>query len=233
MTPFDSTIHTVFAASALGKQARKFTVRPHPLRGLLVLMAILLTALDSQARTVGLDGVGIDIRQVDQIFRYKSDYLDTSSFSGGLIFPRSSPARVKDKEYACRGWMPIEQDSRTNNEIKQIRANAAGDLLIAMPSVAATGDGWVRLTTGTTPDFYLDHATRSAQLPRIRTPAQDQGGSSFQCRKEQRLPSGNWLRKRYCDTSARSQGFDQSDLGSRLRRPAAARYEQWKVHRAV
>ncbi len=126
--------------------------------------AFLLIGSACQARTVGLEGVGIDIRQVSQIFRYKSDFLDTTSFSGGLMFPRSSPAQVKGKEYACHDWMPVEQDSRTNDKITRIRASAAGDLLIAMPSAAASGGGWVRLTKGTEPDFYLDQATRSGKF---------------------------------------------------------------------
>lgn len=125
--------------------------------------ALLLTASLCEARTVGIEAVGVQFNEVDQVYRYKNDHLDTYYWDRGLIFPKGShvPAQVAGKAYAFHDWRPMAEDSRTTDVISRIRANEAGDLLIAMPSAAASGNGWVRLTTSTAPDFYLDIATRS------------------------------------------------------------------------
>mgnify|MGYP003933144493 CR=1 FL=1 len=126
------------------------------------IILLLLTGSYCEARRVSVEGIGITIRATDKRYRYKSDHLDTASFDGGLIFPKSSiPSQVAGMEYASHDFRPASDDSRTNDQISRIRANAAGDLLIAMPSAAATGDGWQRLTSGSAPDYYLDYATRS------------------------------------------------------------------------
>jgi Ricin-type beta-trefoil lectin domain-like len=122
--------------------------------------ALMLTGSFCEARTVGIDAIGVQFNEVDQIYRFKNDHLDTSNWERGLIFPKYGhvPAQVVGKDYAFHDWRPMVEDSRTTDVISRIRASEAGDLLIAMPSAAATGNDWVRLTSGTTPDFYLDIA---------------------------------------------------------------------------
>jgi hypothetical protein len=125
--------------------------------GILLLLASSLC----EARRVSVEGIGVSIRATDKMYRYKSDHLDTASFEGGLIFPRSSiPTRVVGMEYATHDFRPASDDSRTNDRIRRIKADAVGDLLIAMPSYAASGNGWTRVTSGIVADFCLDHATR-------------------------------------------------------------------------
>lgn len=120
-----------------------------------------LTRITVPPRRVSLEGIGIQIRPVNDTYRYKSDHLDTDSWDYGLIFPMSAPpSQVVGKEYAGIDWRPYSGDPRTNDVIKRFKANGSGDLLIAMPSSAAAGNGWTRLTAGSTPDFYLDNATR-------------------------------------------------------------------------
>ena len=114
-----------------------------------------------QARRVSIEGVGVMIRWTDKVYRYKSDHLDTSSWDHGLIFPKSSiPSAVVGWEYATYDFRPASEDSRTNDQIHRFKASAAGDLLIAMPSAAAAGNGWVRLNSGSSPDYYLDRIGR-------------------------------------------------------------------------
>ncbi len=121
---------------------------------------ILLTA-GCGARTITVEGIGISIRDVGQVYRYKGDHLNTSTWKSGLIFPRSeTPPEVKGMEYACRDWRSHSEDTRTIDRIDRIKADAAGNLLIALPSPAAAGGGWARLHKGGKPDFQLDMATR-------------------------------------------------------------------------
>lgn len=115
-----------------------------------------------QARRISLEGVGIIIRPIDKTYRYKSDHLDTDSWNEGLIFPKSSiPALLTGMEYATHDFRKASQDSRTTDRIDRIKADAAGDLLIAMPSAEADGNGWVRVNPGSSPDLYLDKIGRS------------------------------------------------------------------------
>jgi hypothetical protein len=124
--------------------------------------ALLSIGSYAHARIVRIGGIGVQIKSVNEQYRFQSSHLDTASWDAGLIFPKSTiPARVKDMEYACVDWRPFADDNQTDDAITSIRADATGDLLIAMPSPAATGDGWVRVTTSTTGDFFLDRATRS------------------------------------------------------------------------
>ncbi len=123
---------------------------------------LFITVPQCQARRIGIEGVGIMIRPINKTYRYKSDHLDTSSWDLGLIFPKNSiPTQIRNMEYATHDFRPASEDSRTNDQIVRLRANAAGTLLIAMPSDAAIGDGWVRVNSGTNPDIYLDKAGRN------------------------------------------------------------------------
>lgn len=118
------------------------------------LAAMLSTTRHCQARTVTLEGVGISIRAADQAYSYKDDHLDTTSFAGGLIFPNNpvlAPV-TKAMEYATHDFRPVDQDPRMDH-IDRIKADAADDLLIAMPSADALNHGWVRMTAASTPDF--------------------------------------------------------------------------------
>ena len=126
------------------------------------IVALLLTPTASQARRVSVEGIGISIRAADKAYSYKDDHLDNTSFSGGLIFPKKSlPAPItKAMEYATHDFRPAAQDPRMD-EINRVKADAAGDLLIAMPSPAAINNGWTRLSAGDKPDFYLDGAKRN------------------------------------------------------------------------
>ena len=131
---------------------------------ILAAFAFLLLVTNSycQARRVSVEGVGVIIRPIDKLYRYKSDHLDTDSWNLGHIFPkRSIPSMLSGMEYATHDFRPASQDSRTDDRIDRFKADAAGDLLIAMPSPAATGDGWVRVNPGSTPDLYLDKIGRS------------------------------------------------------------------------
>jgi hypothetical protein len=126
-----------------------------------LVLTLLVTCRYCDARRISIEGIGVMIRATDKKYRYKSDHLDTASFNGGLIFPKSSiPSQVKGMEYASHDFRPRSDDSRTNDHIKRIKADTAGDLLIAMPSPAARGDEWQRLTPGSAPNYYLDYATR-------------------------------------------------------------------------
>ena len=134
------------------------------LSSFLLLAMVLLILIESycQARRVSVEGVGVIIRPIDKLYRYKSDHLDTDSWNLGHIFPkRSIPSMLSGMEYATHDFRPASQDSRTDDRIDRFKADAAGDLLIAMPSPAATGDGWVRVNPGSTPDLYLDKIGRS------------------------------------------------------------------------
>ncbi len=124
----------------------------------------------ARKRRVSLEGVGIDIRAADKNYLRKGDHLDTASFKGGLIFPGQIPAPVtKNMEYATRDFRPLNEDPRADH-IDRIKADAAGDLLIAMPSSAATNGGWTRLSTGDKPDFLLDYANSKGQKPDPKSP---------------------------------------------------------------
>ncbi len=124
----------------------------------------------AQMRRISLEGVGIDIRAADKEYLRKGDHLDTTSFSGGLIFPGKIPAPVTAKmEYATRDFRPLDQDPRADH-IDRIKADAAGDLLIAMPSSAANNGGWKRLSKGDAPDFTLDYANSKGQAPDPKSP---------------------------------------------------------------
>lgn len=135
-------------------------------------IALLLTDSYCEARRISLEGVGISIRLTSRTYRYKSDHLDTSSWDLGLIFPRSSvPSQVVGMEFATHDFRPASEDSRTNDQINRLKADAVGNLMIAMPSAAASGYGWQRLTSGSTPDFYLDRIGRStAPTPDTNSP---------------------------------------------------------------
>jgi hypothetical protein len=127
---------------------------------------LLGTAVRCGARRVSVEGVGISIRAADKSYRYKDDHLDTTSFDGGLIFPNDPvPTPItRAMEYATHDFRPANEDPRTNDRINRIKADAVGDLLIAMPSADASTHGWVRLTPGPEPDFRLNRATRSGKL---------------------------------------------------------------------
>ena len=106
-------------------------------------ITLFLTVSYCDARRISIEGVGVSIRATDKIYRYKSDHLDTGSFDSGLIFPRSSiPSQVAGMEYATCDFRPAQWDTRTSDRITRIKADAAGDLLVAMPSDAASGYGW-------------------------------------------------------------------------------------------
>ncbi len=139
------------------------------------------------ARTVNIEGVGILIKKVDDKYRYKSDHLDTADFGNGLIFPKSTiPSWVAGKEYACIDWRPASDDSRTNDVITRIKADAAGDLLIAMPSAGATNNGWYRYHNWQSPEFYLDNADRDDNF----TP---DTGSPYYLYKHAYTTPGTWV----------------------------------------
>ncbi len=130
----------------------------------MIWMLLFLLVGIADARRVSLEGIGISIRYTDQTYRYKSDHLDSDSWDLGRIFPKSSiPSQVSGNnwEYATHDFRPASDDSRINDRIQRIKADAAGDLLIAMPSAAASGDGWVRLNPGVNPDYYLDKIGRN------------------------------------------------------------------------
>jgi len=147
------------------------TTRKHrsPVRTPVFLLTILLLpSACCAARRISVEGVGVSIRATDRAYRYKDDHLDTTSFSGGLIFPNQpvpAPA-TKAMEYATHDFRPKHQDPRTNDRITRVKADAAGDLLIAMPSPAALNHGWVRVTSAAKPDFCLNRATRRGSLTR-------------------------------------------------------------------
>ena len=135
-------------------------------------ITLLLAGSFCHARRISVEGVGVSIRRTNRIYRYKSDHLDTNSWTGGLIFPRSSvPSLVDGWEYATHDFRPASEDSRTNDQINRVKADAAGDLLVAMPSASAFGEGWVRLNSGSNADFYLDYATRTGTFtPDTKSP---------------------------------------------------------------
>ncbi len=135
-------------------------------------VVLLLSGLDAEARRVSLEGVGIIIRPISKTYRYKSDHLDTDNWNLGLIFPRYSiPGQLSGMEYATHDIRPASQDSRTTDRIDRIKADSAGDLLIAMPSDAASGNGWVRVNAGSNPDLYLDKIGRNtAASPDLNSP---------------------------------------------------------------
>jgi len=151
------------------------------------LAAMLSTTWHCQARTVTLEGVGISIRAADQAYSYKDDHLDTTSFAGGLIFPNNPvPLPVtKAMEYATHDFRPVVQDPRIDH-IDRIKADAAGDLLIAMPSAAALNNGWARVTSTSAPDFYLNYATRTGSLAR-------DANSPYWFYSHSYTTSGNWV----------------------------------------
>lgn len=147
-----------------------------------------LSAVRCEARRVSLEGIGISIRAADQDYSYKDDHLDSTAFAGGLIFPKNPvPAPVtKAMEYATHDFRPAAQDPRTDDQIDRIRADVAGDLLIAMPSAAASNHGWVRVTLGFGPDFYLNYATRAGSLTRDTN-------SPYWFYKHSYLAPGDWV----------------------------------------
>lgn len=127
-------------------------------------------AFAMQPRRISLEGVGVLIRDSDQRYLRKSDHLDTTSFGGGLVFPDKIPAPItKDMEYATRDFRPLDQDPREDH-IDRIKADAIGDLLIAMPSAAANNKGWTRLSTGDKPDFTLDYVNKKGYKADPKSP---------------------------------------------------------------
>ncbi|MCH5376598.1 MAG: glycoside hydrolase, partial [Planctomycetes bacterium] len=136
--------------------------------GLVICAWVVGAAPCCEARSVSVEGIGISIRATDKSYRYKDDHLDTTSFDGGLIFPKNPvPAPVTNAmEYATHDFRPADEDPRTEDRIDRIKADAAGDLLIAMPSADASNHGWVRVTSESKPDFCLNHAARTGKLTR-------------------------------------------------------------------
>ena len=132
--------------------------------------ASLVFAMPATSRRITLEGVGIDIRAADKRYLRKADHLDTTSFGGGLIFPSRIPAPItKNMEYATRDFRPLDQDPRADH-IDRIKADAKGDILIAMPSAAANDKGWTRLSAGDKPDFTLDYANSKGFKPDAKSP---------------------------------------------------------------
>lgn len=108
---------------------------------------------------VCIEGRGIDVGLVSpDLTLYKDE-------NGTIRFPSVIPDSIAGLSYASfdaypdygpdEGGYTDNKDSRTDEAIERLKSDAPGELLIALSVPDADSLGWMRVTSGKAPDFFL------------------------------------------------------------------------------
>lgn len=87
--------------------------------------------------------------------------------SGRVSFPKDIPSVLKGRSFLTYDNYPDygpdskefddDLDSRTDEVIQRVQSDSEGQLMIAVPSADAAGNGWARVNSGGDADFVLDN----------------------------------------------------------------------------